>query len=257
MGIIAMLKQKLLIALVAVGFVGGGLYTVALNKSEEKPLFEMKIEDVKKPEVKLIAEKRPAPNPVVKKPEAVAPKTAIALETVVPQPKVEEQKKPEPVPTPEPESVIYAEPAPQLQPPAASEPEPPVVSQAEPVKVLIFEIQAGTEVGGTEDEFIKLYNPTDKEIDLSGWALKKKTSSGSSQNLVSSGAFSGKIAAKGHFVIAHENYKGVLLVNLTYSANSNNLSYTNNSAVLYGSDGSVMDEVSWAEIAKDQVWQRM
>ena len=103
---------------------------------------------------------------------------------------------------------------------------------------------------------MKLYNPTNSEIDLADWALKKKSSTGTFANLVSYGAFSGKISAKSYFVIAHANYSGSLSVNLRYSANSNNLAYTNNSVVLYAADGSVMDEVSWAEIPKDIIWTR-
>lgn len=146
---------------------------------------------------------------------------------------------PSPAPDPEPES---------LPPPPQ---EPLTVNH-----VLISEIQAGTEANGTEDEFVELYNPTDSKIDLTGWSLKKKTSSGNASNLVSSSAFVGKIAPKSFFLIAHQNYKGNVAADLIYSANSQNLAYTSNSVVLYDGGGAIVDEVNYIEIHKSESIER-
>ncbi len=231
------------------------------------------------PEIKkvfAVAKVAPQPNPIPAPAPALAPATHVAVTPApVPQPAPTPSPTPAPAPTPAPEPTPVptpppAEPtpppAPTPTPPPAPEPIPtpepePVPPPAptpepEPIQILIVEIQTGTTAGGAEDEYVKLYNPTNSEIDLAGWALKKKTSTGTFSNLVSAGAFVGKISAKGYFVVAHESYLGPLAVNLKYSANSNNLAYTNNSAVLYYSDGSVMDEVSWAEILKDAIWTR-
>ncbi len=154
---------------------------------------------------------------------------------------------PTPVPTPEP-----------TPPPPASEPTPPPSTPApepEQPRVLIVEIQTGTTVGGADDEFVKLYNPTNSDIDMAGWKLQQKASSGTLNNLVSSQSFSGKIVAHGYFLIVSRGYKGAEAGNLSYST-SNGLAYKNNSAVLYAADGSAMDEVSWVEIPKDIVWTR-
>lgn len=161
------------------------------------------------------------------------------------------EEQPQSVTAPEPAS---QEPTPQLEsaPIPASEP----TQQAEPIKVLISEIQAGTTQNGTEDEFIELYNPTNQAIDMSDWSLIKKTSSGSSYNLVSSAKFSGSIASKGFFLVAHTNYKGVKPIDLIYSANSNNISYKDNSVALYDGNDVVIDEVLWSEIPKDKSLER-
>lgn len=199
----------------------------------------------------------PTPAPIIAPILTPEPIPVLQLDPIPatdPEPEPTSAPEPQSTPTPEPTPVPELEPTPPLP-----VPEPTPAPQPEPIQVLIVEIQTGTTAGGAEDEFVKLYNPTNAEIDLTGWALKKKTSTGTFSNLVSVGAFSGKITAKGYFIVAHEGYQGSNVVNLIYSANSNNLSYTNNSAVLYYSDGSamsVMDEISWVEIPKDTIWTR-
>ena len=61
---------------------------------------------------------------------------------------------------------------------------------------------------------------------------------------------------KSFFLVVHINYKGSTPPDLIYSANSNNLAYTNNSAVLYDNQANIVDEVGWAEIPKDQSYER-
>lgn len=134
------------------------------------------------------------------------------------------------------------------------EPEQPAPTPS--LKILISEIQAGTEANGAEDEFVELYNPNDQAVDLAGWALKKKTSTGTESNLVSSGSFAGTIAPKSFFLISHANYQGAKPKDLTYSANSNNLAYTSNSVVLYDANGNAIDEASWTDIPKGQSLER-
>jgi len=121
--------------------------------------------------------------------------------------------------------------------------------------IVISEIQAGTE-NGADDEFVELYNPTNQEIDLAGWELRKKNSSGNENNLVSSKKFVGIIKAKHFFLIAHENYKGATAKDLIYSVNSNNLSYDNNSVILYDSSGQIVDEKAWVQLLKGQSLER-
>ena len=125
-----------------------------------------------------------------------------------------------------------------------------------PDHVVMSEIRAGTNENGAEDEFVELYNPTDQTISLTGWSLKKKTNSGSESSLVNSSVFSGSIAPKSFFLIAHANYKGSKTADLVYSANSNNLAYTNNSVLLYDAGGNVVDELSWTEIPTGQSLER-
>ncbi len=152
--------------------------------------------------------------------------------------------------------VSQSQPQPQLpqQEPSATS-TPPEATEGE-VKVLISEIRAGTDAGGAEDEFVELYNAGDQPVNLAGWSLKKKSSTGSESNLVSAAAFSGVIQPKSFFLIAHRNYQGSKVKDLEYSANSNNLAYTNNSVVLYNVHSGAVDEVSWTEIPKSQSWER-
>lgn len=105
--------------------------------------------------------------------------------------------------------------------------------------IVISEIQiAGS--GGSLDEFIELYNPTDVATDLSGWKLEKISSTGSSSNLVSS--MSGAINPHGFFLIANPSYSGGVLIDQKYSATTSGLS-RDNTAILYSKSGSNYSEV--------------
>lgn len=106
--------------------------------------------------------------------------------------------------------------------------------------ILISEIQIG---GATAyDEFVELYNPTDKDIDLSKFSLKKKIKAGTVSNLVSSEKFNGIIHAYGFFLIAHQNYTATVNANLQYSGASYSIT-PNNTILLYDSDEKLLDKV--------------
>ena len=185
---------------------------------------------------------------------------SLVTPTPTPQPEAEEPPAQTPTPTPVPSSTPQPE---ADEPPAQTPDQNPVGPQPSPEAsagmanhIVISEIRAGTTDNGSEDEFVELYNPTDDPVDLIGWLLKKKTSAGNEINLVSSGKFFGTIAPRSFFLIAHQNYSGLTTLDLVYSANSRNLAYKNNSAVLYDADDNVIDEVSWSEIPKDQSIER-
>jgi len=71
------------------------------------------------------------------------------------------------------------------------------------LKVLIYE----TKISPIEQRFIKLYNPNDTAIDLTGWYLQRKTATGLDYtSCVSKNDFLGKtILPKGYFLISREN----------------------------------------------------
>ncbi len=222
------------------------------------------VDNGEKPPAKPVVAKIVTPAPVVSPTPAFAPvsPTKVVLPVPEPQPASESasasQPIPEPTPAPEPIPPPIPEPPPITAPVPVPEPvpvpAPTLESSPEPIRVEIYAIQTGTTAVGSKDEFVKLYNPTNSDIDLAGWVLDEVSSTGSSSHLVSSGAFTGKIVAHGYFVVANAAYQGSH--DLLYSANSNDLSYTNNAAVLYASNGLVMDSVSWTDLPKDTIWTR-
>lgn len=139
-----------------------------------------------------------------------------------------------------------------VTPPAAPAPSSPPVASGGIVPathVVISEIQAGTDASAG-DEFIELYNPTNQPINLSGWELRKRTSSGSESNLVDNGSFTGTILAKGFFLIASSFYAGSVTPDLR-SATSTSIAYANNTIVLYRGDHAgapIEDAVTYASI---------
>ena len=119
--------------------------------------------------------------------------------------------------------------------------------------ILINKIQLAGQTA--KDEFIELYNPNNSGIDLLGYALKKKTSTGTESNLVSSGSFSGTISALGYFLIVPKinddgtlNYTGSLTPDLYYSGKTYSVAL-NNTVLLYGKDGILQDKVGFGTAA--------
>jgi Lamin Tail Domain len=109
--------------------------------------------------------------------------------------------------------------------------------------VVISQVKISGATAG--DEFIELYNPTDASVDLSGWRLTRKTSTGASQtNLVAS--LSGTLAPKGYYLIA--NPASPLATNeadIVYSASSSAIT-TNNTVLLYSDAGAtVVDKLGF------------
>lgn len=130
------------------------------------------------------------------------------------------------------------------------QPEIPVTTKISiPKKILISEIQAAGKT--VKDEFIELYNPNDVHVDLLGFALKKKTFTGTESNLVSASAFSGTIKAFGFFLIVpqknndeSENYKGLVAPDLRYSGATFSLS-SDTTVLLYDNNKALLDKVGF------------
>lgn len=128
---------------------------------------------------------------------------------------------------------------------------PPLTS-----KVLISEVMAGSS-SSSDYEFLEIYNYGSEAVDLTGWTIKKKSSSGAESSLVATSRLSGKIIPVGkYFLLAHAGgYNGAVSPDVVWPA-SYALAYTNNSITIYSVSGAVIDHVSWAEIPKDKSYSR-
>ena len=128
---------------------------------------------------------------------------------------------------------------------------PPVTTSGH---LFISEVLAGTEQS-SDYEFVELYNPTGGEIDLTGWAVKKRSSTGNESTLVATSKLAGKKIGVGkHFLLAHDtSYTAGADV---FWAKSYDLAYSNNAVVLYDASGAKIDESAWVSLEKGQSWAR-
>jgi hypothetical protein len=131
-------------------------------------------------------------------------------------------------------------------------PEQPTQVNTPAGSLFISEVMVGTEASAN-DEFIELYNTTGSDIALTGYSIKKKTSSGAESSLVATSRFEGKVIPAGkHFLITHDgSYAGAVAGDITFPA-SYSLAYTNNTVLLYDANNQKISEVSWTEISKGQ-----
>lgn len=94
------------------------------------------------------------------------------------------------------------------------------------------------------DEFIELYNPTNKDIDLFDYKIQKRSSSGASYNIVTSIPEKSIIKSFSYYLISHQNFslQPYVKPDLIYS----NYSIANdNSIVLYDADSNIIDTVGF------------
>lgn len=121
--------------------------------------------------------------------------------------------------------------------------------------VLVSEIMAGTDVNAY-DEFVELYNPGNQGIDLTGWSLKKRSSTGSESTLLAASHLNGIILqSHRHFLIV--NASATLAVSPDISwPKSYTLAYTQNAVVLYNRSGAKIDEANWDDIPKNESYVR-
>jgi uncharacterized protein len=101
------------------------------------------------------------------------------------------------------------------------------------------------------DEFVELFNPTDSDIDLTGWSLKRKPQDGDPEtNLVS--ALAGEIKANGYFLIAKaDTYTGTVTPDQSYSGSIG----SDNTILLYDDSetNSLVDKVGFGSASDSEI----
>jgi len=108
--------------------------------------------------------------------------------------------------------------------------------------LLIVEIQiAGDKV---DNDHIKIYNPLDIDLDVSGYKLKKTNSKGN-VSLIKVFPIGSVIPAKGYFIWGNskENYASIIKANISSSATLTK----NNSIALFTSEEKIIDAVGWGD----------
>ncbi|MCG7278982.1 ExeM/NucH family extracellular endonuclease [Corynebacterium imitans] len=111
--------------------------------------------------------------------------------------------------------------------------------------VVINEVYGGGGNSGAtiSNDFVELYNPTDADIDITGWVLDQQSASGNSGNKA---ALSGTVPAGGYFLIkgAAGNNKDNPLENADFESTFN-FGGKEASAVLHDASGNQVDLVGW------------
>lgn len=122
--------------------------------------------------------------------------------------------------------------------------------------LLISEIMIGME-GVSNYTFLEFYNPTSVPINLTGWTVKKKTSTGTESSLIVADRLEDKIIQPGKYLLAanDEGYTGSVVPDVKYPS-SYTLAYSNNAVIVYDNAGQKVEEVSWTLIPKGQSYER-
>jgi len=125
-----------------------------------------------------------------------------------------------------------------------------------PKKVVINEIQIDSQAGagGTEDDWVELYNPNEQEVDLSQWSIQRSPKSGTiyKKNF----ELGHKIPAKGYFLIVRNDANQDLLNMADMACSALQLSsdqtvylVKNQKKIENGEDSDIIDKVGFGEEA--------
>ncbi len=139
--------------------------------------------------------------------------------TLTPTPTPESLPTPSPSPSPSPESSLEPTPEPLPSPEPTPTPTPSPSPEPQPLDVIINEVAwAGTGSATFNDEWIELYNRTDKPINLDNWILYSETDSTPYIYL------SGVIPSQGYYLLERtdDNTISDILADQIYTGDLNN-----------------------------------
>ncbi|GEM_PF-6513743 len=113
--------------------------------------------------------------------------------------------------------------------------------------IVISEVRYGI-TSNMAHAFVELYNPADSAVAMTGWSLKKKSSTGTESSFVSATRLEGKtIAGHGYFLLVNDGgYTDAVTSDATWAASYSLVK--NNGVVLYDASAAKVDELSWTEV---------
>ncbi|MEI7764999.1 MAG: lamin tail domain-containing protein [bacterium] len=110
-------------------------------------------------------------------------------------------------------------------------------------EVIINEVQ----IKPVGESFIELYNSGDASVDLTGWSIKRKTTSGTEYSLVSQSRLLGKIiSASSYFLLVNEgSYTGSTISDATWATS---YSLANDNAITLYNGSNIVSKTGWGDI---------
>lgn len=118
--------------------------------------------------------------------------------------------------------------------------------------IRISEVMTGRK-GDADYDFVELYNNSNTAVVLTGWSIKRRSSTGKESTLVAEARLENKhIAPHGYLLLANEKgYTGVPIADVVWPA-SYSFSGGKNAVIVLDDGGAVTDETAWENIPDGQ-----
>ncbi len=113
--------------------------------------------------------------------------------------------------------------------------------------LVISEVQIAG-LGGVNEDFIEIYNPTPNAIDLKGYRLVKRSANGTSDTSIKAWSSQTLIPAGGYYLWANSSWTPPVTPD---AATSQTISANNGIALRFGPEntGTIIDSVAWGSVA--------